>query len=76
MAAICITQHCGQKRDSLELYGDCASILSEWVRKQGPEIIGLIGGITGDGGQKAISDCAELCAKGIKAGSCCKGEAK
>jgi len=72
--ALCITRNCGKSRSYIDLYGDCASFLSEWVKKH-PEIIGAIGGITSDGAQAAVSDCAELCAKGIKhAGACgCSG---
>jgi RHS repeat-associated protein len=73
LAALCITRNCGKSRDSLELYGDCATELDKLIKAQGKAIIFAIGGIAGDGGQAAISECAELCGKGIKAGSCCKG---
>lgn len=75
LAALCITQHCGQTRDSTQLQGDCTGYLAKWVKAQGPEVIGLIGGITGDGGAGVVSECAELCEKGIKVG-CCKGAGK
>jgi len=73
MSALCIAQHCGQKRDSLELYGDCASILNGWQQKQGSEVIAGVSALTADGGQAAVSECAKLCEEGIKKGSCCKG---
>jgi RHS repeat-associated protein len=73
LAPLCIIRNCGKSRDSVELYGDCASFLSDLIEKHGKEVIGLIGGITGDAGQAAIAECAELCAKGIKSDSCCKG---
>jgi len=74
LAVLCITKNCGKTRGSLELYGDCASILNDWVKQQGTGVIAAISSITGDGGQAVVSECAELCEKGIKTGSCCKGE--
>ena len=75
LAALCITKNCKKARsytsDPNNLYGECASIVAQWVREQGPAVIAALGGITGDGGQGAISECAELCGAGIKASSCC-----
>lgn len=48
-------------------------MLNQWIKKSGPELVGFIGGVTGDGGQAVISECAEICAIGIKTDSCrCK----
>jgi RHS repeat-associated protein len=70
LSAICITRNCGKTRSDIDLLGDCISYLSEWVKGH-PELMGVIGGVTSDGAAAAVSDCAELCAKGIKkAGSC------
>jgi hypothetical protein len=69
LSAICITRNCGKSRDSLSLQGDCLSYLNEWAKGH-PELLGVLGGITSDGAAAAVSDCAELCAKGIKTGSC------
>jgi RHS repeat-associated protein len=73
--AQCIAQNCGKSRDPIDLYGDCVSILNDWVKKMGTGAMGAINGITGDGGEGVVSDCAELCEKGISSGSCCnKGQ--
>ncbi len=73
--AQCIAQNCGKSRDPIDLYGDCASILNDWLKKMGAGAMGAINGITGDGGEGVVSDCAELCEKGISSGSCCnKGQ--
>jgi len=73
MAALCIAQNCGLKRDQIELEATCVSILNGWVNKQGPGVIAGLSILTADGGAAAVSECAELCAKGIKTGKCCKG---
>jgi RHS repeat-associated protein len=69
LSAICITRNCGKTRGDTELLGDCTSYLSDWAKGH-PELMGAIGGITSDGAAAAVSDCAELCAKGINSGSC------
>jgi hypothetical protein len=72
LSALCITQNCGKTRSYVDLYGDCTSLLNKWA-KDDPAILALIGSVAGDGGQAAVSDCAELCGKGIKTGTCgCK----
>jgi hypothetical protein len=60
----------------VELYGDCVSLLNEWVKKQGKEVIAAIGAVTADGGNMVVSECGEACAKGIKTGNCCKNGGK
>ncbi len=72
--AQCIAQNCGKSRDPIDLYGDCASILSDWIKKMGAGAIGVVNAITADGGQAVVSECAELCEKGISTGSCCNGK--
>jgi hypothetical protein len=69
--AQCIAQNCGKSRDPIDLYGDCASLLNDWLKKMGAGAMGAINGITGDGGEGVVSDCAELCEKGISSGGCC-----
>jgi RHS repeat-associated protein len=69
LSAICIARNCGKTRGSTELQGDCISYLNDWAKGH-PELLGTLGGITSDGAAAAVSDCAELCAKGIKAGAC------
>jgi RHS repeat-associated protein len=69
LSAVCITKNCGKSRSDTDLLGDCTSYLSEWTKGH-PELVGVIGGVTSDGAAAAVSDCAELCAKGIKKGSC------
>jgi formate-dependent nitrite reductase cytochrome c552 subunit len=72
LSAICITKNCGKTRSDIDLQGDCVSYLSDWTKGH-PELVGVIGGVTSDGAAAAVSDCAELCAKGIKTGRCgCK----
>lgn len=73
LAALCVTEHCGQQRDSLELYGDCADDLSRWEKQQGPELVGFLDGLSDTSENGLLTDCAELCARGIQAGHCCKG---
>jgi len=69
LSAICIARNCGKARDITALTGDCMSYLNDWAKGH-PEIMATLGGITGDGAAAATSACAELCAKGIKTGSC------
>jgi hypothetical protein len=75
LATLCITQNCKKApsytNNPTNLYGECASIVAKWVKAEGPDVIAALSGITGDGGEGAISECAELCGKGIKASSCC-----
>jgi hypothetical protein len=71
ISAICIARNCGKSRSDVELEGDCADYLSGWVNKH-PEIMGAIGGLTSDGAAAAVTQCEELCSKGIKSSSCCK----
>jgi hypothetical protein len=70
---LCITKNCGKSRDWVDLYADCASILNDWMKRAGAVGTGAVSGITGDGGQAVISECADLCEKGIKSSSCCNG---
>jgi RHS repeat-associated protein len=73
-AAQCIAQNCGKSPSSVDLYGDCASYLNDWITKVGAKTAtGGINIITHDGGEAVVSDCQELCEKGISASSCCKG---
>ena len=76
LAALCVAQNCGKKRGDTELYGDCISLLNEWIKKQGKEVIAAISAITADGGNAVVSECAEICAKKIKEGGCCKNGGK
>ena len=74
--AQCIAQNCGKARSPIDLFGDCTSILDAWIKKMGAGAIGVVNGINADGGQGVVSECAELCEKGISAGACCDGKKK
>jgi hypothetical protein len=74
--AQCITQNCGKSRAPIDLYGDCASFLNDWIKKMGAGAAGAINAVTNDGGEAVISECAELCEKGISSGSCCNKRQK
>jgi RHS repeat-associated protein len=72
--AQCIAQNCGKSRAPIDLLGDCASFMSDWIKKMGAGAAGALNAVTNDGGEGVISECAELCEKGISSGSCCNGK--
>jgi RHS repeat-associated protein len=74
LASQCIQQNCGKSRSDVQLYGDCQSRLDAWETKVGAKAAAAAINIIGhDAGESIISDCQELCGKGISSGSCCKG---
>jgi len=34
LGAFCVAQNCGKKRGDTEHYGDCTSILNEWIKSK------------------------------------------
>ncbi len=76
LALDCIVQNCKRRatdRDSIQLLGDCISILHKFEQARGSAAVGAMQ--PGFGIDAIVSDCAELCAAGLKkaaeAGSCC-----
>lgn len=62
LSVLCIKQNChpgNENRDSVLLWGDCASILSHFFKENSKTVVAAIGGLTGDAAQAAIADCAE-----------------